>query len=77
MKMTIFLAVLAVLCSCNPESAKKSDYKGGHGLESVSKKVLEKYRPKALPSELVREIERSNELRTPSLGHLRPDGKKL
>lgn len=80
MKIYLLAVILALFASCNSdnsEMSKKSDYKGGHGLESVSAEVLEKYRAKALPSDLVREIERTAELRTPSLGHLTPDGKKL
>lgn len=65
-----------LIASCNKEVKKDTDYKG-HGLESISKETLEKYKAKPLSPELTREIEKSNELRTPSLGQVTLDGKTL
>ena len=66
--------------SCNKDASKdagnETSYKG-HGIESVSKEILEKYKAKPLSSQLTREIEKGNELRTPSLGQMTLDGKTL
>jgi dipeptidyl aminopeptidase/acylaminoacyl peptidase len=75
LKYILFMATL-VFFSCNKGDEQSTNYKG-HGLESVSKEVLEKYKAKPLSSELTREIEKGNELRTPSLGQMTLDGKTL
>ena len=49
----------------------------GHGEGSVSEATLQKYAPKSIPPELTQEIEASNDISTPGLGLLSPDGKRL
>ncbi len=76
MRIILALVVLSLI-SCST-SKKKADiqYKG-HGLESIDQATLDKYAPKSLPSSLTSKIEKMNELRTPSLGLISPNGKSL
>jgi len=76
MRVLLSLSLLGLLSCSSTETKKATDYKG-HGLESIDQETLAKYAPKPLDSSLTAKIERMNELRTPSLGTITPDGKKL
>ena len=49
----------------------------GHGAESVSPEVVKKYAPPPLDYEVSRRIQMVLDLRSPGLGQLSPDGKRL
>ncbi|OUR99789.1 hypothetical protein A9Q84_01815 [Halobacteriovorax marinus] len=74
MKKIIFPLAIFLLFSCATETKKKY---AGHGAESISQSVLDKYQPTSIPSELSREIEGQHEIRSTSLGLLTPDGKNM
>lgn len=74
MKKIIFSLFLSLLFSCATDS--KKGYQG-HGGESISKEILEKYKPTAISGELSREIEGQHEIRSTSLGQITPDGKNM
>jgi dipeptidyl aminopeptidase/acylaminoacyl peptidase len=67
---------LIFLFSCSNITQIDNSYKG-HGSESISKEDLALYAPRPIPKELVGEIESQQEIRTPSLGKLTPDGKNM
>ncbi len=62
----------------SPE-AKEDASKGysGHGLESVSPAILEKFAPKAPPAEIAKHAQQMVELYGPGAGLLTPDAKRL
>ncbi|MBC86396.1 MAG: S9 family peptidase [Bdellovibrionaceae bacterium] len=68
----ILLGVGLISCSHN----QKNGY-SGHGAESVSPNILEKFAPKPLPSSDIARIESMLDVRSPGLGMLSPDGKNL
>jgi dipeptidyl aminopeptidase/acylaminoacyl peptidase len=49
----------------------------GHGVESIAPELLEKYRPRSVPSELGRRIEALIDIRAPGLGRLSSDGRSM
>ncbi|HSI06363.1 MAG TPA: S9 family peptidase, partial [Myxococcota bacterium] len=49
----------------------------GHGLESVSQAVLEKFAPKAPPADIAKHAQQMVELYGPGAGVLTPDAKRL
>jgi dipeptidyl aminopeptidase/acylaminoacyl peptidase len=49
----------------------------GHGADSISPELLEKYRPRPMPPELGRRIESLIDIRAPGIGRLSPDGKTM
>lgn len=72
--MTFLAAVLSLAV---PAAAQSSAPYAGHGAESVSKEVLEKFAPKPIPDELSRTIQAMMDVRAPGMGQLSPDGKTL
>ena len=58
-------------------SAPKPTKYEGHGLTSLPKEVLAKYRPRPLPSDVSRRIQAMLDLRPPTPGRLSPSGKHL
>jgi dipeptidyl aminopeptidase/acylaminoacyl peptidase len=57
-------------------SAIKAGYQG-HGLQSVSAAVLEKFRPQPLPAAVAKKIQALLDIRGPGMGILTPAGKSL
>jgi dipeptidyl aminopeptidase/acylaminoacyl peptidase len=72
--MTFLAAVLSLAV---PAAAQSSASYAGHGAESVSKEVLEKFAPKPVPEELSRTIQAMMDVRAPGMGQLSPDGRTL
>jgi dipeptidyl aminopeptidase/acylaminoacyl peptidase len=73
-KLQYLLIFLLLACS---KGKKQEDLYQGHGVDSIPAEILAKYKAKPIDSDLALEIEKANEIRTPSLGRLTPDGKKL
>jgi protease II len=59
-----------------PSAAASAAY-AGHGLGSLSAEVLEKYRPKPLPSDVSRHIQAMLDVSGPGIGAVTPDGARL
>lgn len=57
-------------------TASAAPYKG-HGADSLDPALIEKFRPKPLPSALSRKLQALMDLRGPSVGALTPNGKHL
>ena len=62
-----------------PEAQPEAAQEGysGFGLKSVSAEVLAKYAPQPLKPEVARRIQSLLDLRSPSVGRISPDGKRL
>ncbi|TPW21796.1 MAG: hypothetical protein FD126_320 [Elusimicrobia bacterium] len=72
------MTLLALLLSLAvPSSGQSTTSYAGHGAESVSKEVLEKFAPKPIPEDLARSIQARQDIRSPGMGQLSPDGKRL
>jgi dipeptidyl aminopeptidase/acylaminoacyl peptidase len=63
--------------SAAPAVASASGPYSGHGADSVSAEVLEKYRPRAVPGDIERRVESLIDIRTPTVGRMSPDGRSL
>lgn len=72
------MPILAFLLSLSlPVSAQSTASYAGHGAESVSKEVLERFAPRPIPEDLARSIQARQDIRSPGMGRLSPDGKRL
>lgn len=69
--------IAALLSLAVHASAQSTASYAGHGAESVSKEVLERFAPKAVPEDLARSIQARLDVRSPGMGRLTPDGKRL
>src|SRR5580704_10540686 len=49
----------------------------GHGAETVPAALLERYRPRPAPADVVRRVEGLIDVRSPGIGAVSPDGKSL
>jgi dipeptidyl aminopeptidase/acylaminoacyl peptidase len=76
--MLIVLAALVVtpLTIAAPAAASATPY-AGHGADSVSATVLEKFRAPALSADVSRTVQNMLDVRSPGAGALAPDGKRL
>src|ERR1700722_4023752 len=63
--------------SAAPPVASASGPYSGHGADSIPPEVLEKFRPRSVPSDLGRRIESLIDIRAPGIGRLSPDGKSM
>lgn len=72
----IALVTLVILTSCSNIKQIDNSY-SGHGGESISKEDLASYAPRPISKDLISEIESQQEIRTPGLGQLTPDGKEM
>lgn len=71
--------VMMAGCASNGSKTSSSSGKGyaGHGADSVDQKTLEQYAPPPLDSDLSRKIQGYLDIRSPGLGMLSADKKKL
>jgi dipeptidyl aminopeptidase/acylaminoacyl peptidase len=70
-------ASMAIATAAPSASAPTATKYEGHGLASVPKEVLAKYRPRTLAPEVSRRIQAMLDLRPPTAGRMSPDGKHL
>jgi dipeptidyl aminopeptidase/acylaminoacyl peptidase len=63
--------------AAGPAAESPSGAYQGHGLETVSPALLEKYRPRPLAPEVARRIQALMDVRAPGIGQVAPDGKAM
>lgn len=70
-----FLGII-ILCSCSTSHKKSREYVG-HGGDSVTDEIVEKFSAGPISDDLKHEIEKMNEVRPIGMGHLSDNGKKM
>lgn len=73
----LFWILLPLLAAAGCASTPKSGNYSGLGSESVSPATIQKFAPPALPSAVSRKIQSYLDVRSPGMGMVTPDGKKL
>ncbi len=76
MRLTPLILTALIAATLGESSAADSQY-AGHGIKSVSKETLARFRPEPLDPELARRVQAMLDIRSTGGGILTPDGKSL
>ena len=77
MNVTSTLVLAAFLSSCATQQTTGDKTYAGHGAESVSKDVIDKFAPAPLPKDLSERVRNMLEVQAPGLGMITSNGKTL